>query len=82
MYGIPHSSKLGDVEKLAERIYEVGAGVGLAHRVIEGRPEMDWIRIPLGSESGEKLMWKHQDNMENVKAYEEIWRSADLSQQQ
>ena len=71
------SGVVGDVEKLAIRVYEVGAGVGLTQEVVEQNSRANWIRIPLGSDSGERLIGKYTDNLENVKAFEAIWRSTD-----
>ena len=70
-----------DVETLAVRIYEVGAGVGLVQKLVEEQSKPDWIRIPLGSHCGEEVLRRYKDKVENLEAYEAIWRSADLKPQ-
>jgi NAD(P)-dependent dehydrogenase (short-subunit alcohol dehydrogenase family) len=68
---------VGDVDKLAARVFEAGAGTGLSQQVLEEHSRAEWIRIPMGTEAGQRLIQKWQDNLDNVKAYEAIWRSTD-----
>ncbi|KZT02818.1 NAD(P)-binding protein [Laetiporus sulphureus 93-53] len=64
--------QIGDVVKLSARIYEVVHGVGMAQGLRE------WLRVPLGTDSGERLRWKINTIQENVDAFEQIWRSTDV----
>lgn len=68
------SGVVGDPDKLAERVYELGAGVGLVKRVLDEHASKGWIRVPGGSDTA----WVVQttaDLLENYKAYEPIWSS-------
>jgi short-subunit dehydrogenase len=67
----------GDVDKLAARVFEVVARTGLSQQVVEEHSSAEWIRIPAGTECGKGLIRKLQNDLDNVKAYEAIWRSTD-----
>jgi NAD(P)-dependent dehydrogenase (short-subunit alcohol dehydrogenase family) len=69
--------EVGDIDKLAMRVFEIGAGIGLSEQVMEPHLVAGWIRIPCGTDSAQRLISKWQDNIDNVKAYEAIWRSTD-----
>ncbi|KZT64731.1 NAD(P)-binding protein [Daedalea quercina L-15889] len=81
--GIPRrhveAGQIGDVEKLAARVFEVVHGVGLAKGLVEGQGgKREWLRIPLGPDCGERIIKKIQVLKENAEAFEPIWRSTDV----
>jgi len=73
------SGQVGDLEKLAQRTYEVVHGTGLAKGLVEGQGgKREWIRVPLGPDCGETMLNKLSILKENVDAFEPIWRSTDV----
>ncbi|KAI0916220.1 hypothetical protein AcV5_003218 [Taiwanofungus camphoratus] len=81
--GIPkqhvEQGQIGDVEKLAERVYEVVHGTGMATNLVEGQGgKREWLRVPLGPDCGEGMLKKISTLEENVKVFEPIWRSTDV----
>lgn len=69
---------IGDTEKLALRIYEIVACVGLAGDVFSDVNHPEWVWVPLGVNSGTEGMRVMADKLENVRAYEPIWRSVNV----
>lgn len=73
------SGQIGDVEKLAVRVFEVVQGTGMAKGLVEGQGgKREWIRVPLGPDCGEGMLQKIQILKENAEAFESIWRSTDV----
>ncbi|KAF9809041.1 hypothetical protein IEO21_07614 [Rhodonia placenta] len=71
---------VGDVAKLAQRLYELVAGTGLAKSLVEGQGgKRDWLRVPLGPDCGTMILQKLSIVTENVKAFEHVWRSTDVT---
>lgn len=69
---------MGDPVKLAERVYEIVAETGLAKEVMGKYDEhRSWARVPFGGDAGQMILDKAQDIVENVKAFEPLWRSTD-----
>lgn len=72
--------KVGDVNKLAARVFEVVHGVGLAEGLTEGQGgKREWLRVPLGTEGGEVILHKSRVLEENVRTLEPIWTSMDVN---
>lgn len=72
------AGQVGDIRKLAMRVFEVVHGVGMAEELMEGHTtKREWLRIPLGTDCGELMNRKIRVLEENVHAYEPIWRSTD-----
>lgn len=70
------AGQIGDVEKLAARVFEVVHEVGMAKPLFDGK--QNWLRVPLGPDCGERMLWKIQQLKENAEALEPIWRSTDV----
>lgn len=71
--------QIGDVEKLAARVFEVVHGIGIAKNLVEGQDGKSvWLRIPLGPDCGESMLRKTQQLKDNAEALESIWRSTDV----
>ncbi|KAF9818992.1 hypothetical protein IEO21_02406 [Rhodonia placenta] len=71
--------QIGDVVKLAQRVYEVVHGTGMAQHLVEGQGgKREWLRVPLGPDCGDRLLQKITTLEENVRAFEPIWRSTDV----
>ena len=68
---------VGDPQKLAERVYEVVTGVGLAAEVMSKYADKGWTRILCGTDSGQLQLTRLEDIVGNIKAYEPIWTSTD-----
>jgi NAD(P)-dependent dehydrogenase (short-subunit alcohol dehydrogenase family) len=69
------SRQIGDPKKLAERLYEIVSGTGLAQGLMDNK---DWVRIPLGPDSGAGMREKAAAISASVEAYEPIWKSTNL----
>lgn len=70
----------GAAEKLAARVYEVATGVGFAQEVIDkSKAGANWIRVPCGSDSGRNLLNALEQRVQNIKAFEPIWTSTDIT---
>ena len=77
------TGKVGDVNKLAARVFEVVHRVGMAKRLVEGQAaKREWLRIPLGTDCGELMIRKIRVLETNVHAYEPIWKSTDMDRSQ
>lgn len=73
------AGQIGDVEKLAARVFEVVHGIGVAKGIVEGQGgRREWIRVPLGPDCGEGMLQKIRVLKENAEAFEPIWRSTDV----
>ena len=73
------AGQIGDVEKLAARVYEVVHETGMAKDLSKGEGgKPDWLRVPLGPDCGERMLWKIQQLKDNAEAFEPIWRSTDV----
>ncbi|GBE84245.1 Uncharacterized oxidoreductase [Sparassis crispa] len=71
--------QIGDVAKLAQRVYEVVYGTGLAKGLVESQGgKRSWMRVPLGPDAGEYTLEKLAAVKENVEVFEKIWRSTDV----
>ncbi|KAI0722075.1 NAD-P-binding protein [Fomitopsis betulina] len=73
------AGQIGDVDKLAARVFEVVHVVGMAKHLVgaqDGKPDL--LRVPLGPDSGERMLSKIQELQDNVEAFEPIWRSTDV----
>jgi NAD(P)-dependent dehydrogenase (short-subunit alcohol dehydrogenase family) len=69
------SRQIGDPVKLAERLYEIVSGTGLAQGLVDNN---DWVRIPLGPDSGARMREKVAAISASVEAYEPIWNSTNM----
>ncbi|KAI0090609.1 NAD-P-binding protein [Irpex rosettiformis] len=70
------TGRVGDVDVLARRVYEVVTDTGMARELeVNERPR---LRIPLGSDSGEGISSSLKAAIENHQAIEPIWRSTDI----
>ncbi|KAH9945541.1 NAD-P-binding protein [Amylocystis lapponica] len=73
------AGQIGDTTKLAQRLYEVVNGTGLAKGLMEGQGgKGPWLRVPLGPDCGQRLLDTLGSITENVKALEPIWSSTDV----
>jgi NAD(P)-dependent dehydrogenase (short-subunit alcohol dehydrogenase family) len=69
---------IGDPAVLARRVYELVADIGIARDLkLNERP---WLRMFLGSDSGEEVLRKLGGIYENCRVTEPIWRSTDVKQ--
>lgn len=68
---------VGEPEKLAARVFEITAGVGFAKKVMDERGKAGWTRVLCGTDCGSIVLKKLEDTVENIKAFEPIWRSTD-----
>lgn len=75
---LTEAGMVGDMGKLAVRIYEIVAGVGLVGDVFSDVNHPEWVWVPLGINSGLDGLRVMADKLENVKAYERIWRSVNV----
>jgi len=81
--GVKGSGCVGDTNKLAERTYEMVTGTGMAAGLAPGQGgKKEWIRVPLGSDSGQGMLESVNILRENVEKFEQIWRSTDMDQEQ
>jgi NAD(P)-dependent dehydrogenase (short-subunit alcohol dehydrogenase family) len=84
MNWLPRNSEahgwIGDPQKLSMRVHEIVVGTGLAKEIMDKYAEKGWIRILCGTECGEAVLNKYKDTLENIEAYEPIWRSTDIVQ--
>jgi NAD(P)-dependent dehydrogenase (short-subunit alcohol dehydrogenase family) len=69
------SRQIGDTMKLGERLYEIVSGTGLAQGLVDNN---DWVRIPLGQDSGTGIREKVAAISASVEAYEPIWNSTNM----
>jgi NAD(P)-dependent dehydrogenase (short-subunit alcohol dehydrogenase family) len=67
--------QIGDTMKLAERLYEIVYGTGLAQGLVDNK---DWVRVPLGQDSGTGIREKVAALSASVEAYEPIWNSTNM----
>lgn len=65
----------GDVDLLAERIYEIATDTGMARELGVTRQPM--LRVPMGSDSGEAILGSLTAAVEDCRALEPVWRSTD-----
>ncbi|GBE84247.1 NAD-P-binding protein [Sparassis latifolia] len=71
--------QIGDVDKFAQRTYEIVHGTGLAEGLVEGQGgKRSWMRVPLGSDCSELMLQKMDSVKENIVAVERITRSTDV----
>ena len=76
-----NARQVGDVEKLAARVFEVVREAGIVEPTKNSQTmKQEWLRIPLGSDCGELMLRKIRVLEENVNALEPIWRSTDMHQ--
>jgi NAD(P)-dependent dehydrogenase (short-subunit alcohol dehydrogenase family) len=73
------SRQIGDPNKLAERLYEIVSGTGLAQGLMGNK---DWVRVPLGPDSGARMREKVAAISASVEAYEPIWNSTNMDDAQ
>jgi NAD(P)-dependent dehydrogenase (short-subunit alcohol dehydrogenase family) len=73
------SRQIGDLEKAAERMYEVVAGTGVAQGLMDHR---EWVRVPLGPDAGNRIKTKATVISATVDAYEPIWKSTNMDDAQ
>jgi NAD(P)-dependent dehydrogenase (short-subunit alcohol dehydrogenase family) len=69
------SRQIGDPDKLAERLYEIVSGTGLAQGLMDNN---DGVRVPLGPDSGTRMREKVAAISASVEAYEPIWNSTNM----
>ncbi|KAH9956239.1 NAD-P-binding protein [Lactifluus volemus] len=69
------SRRVGDPMKLGERLYEIVYGTGIAQGLMDNK---DWVRVPLGPDSGASMREKVAAISASVEAYEPIWNSTDM----
>ena len=69
------SRQVGDPKKFAERLYEIVSGTGLAQGLMDNK---DWVRVPLGPDSGARMREKVAAISASVEAYEPIWKSTNM----
>ena len=69
------SGQVGDPKKLAERLYEIVSGTGLAQGLMDNK---DWVRVPLGPDAGARMREKVAAISASVEAYEPIWKSTNM----
>jgi NAD(P)-dependent dehydrogenase (short-subunit alcohol dehydrogenase family) len=69
------SGQIGDPKKLAERLYEIVSGTGLAQGLMDNK---DWVRVPLGPDAGARMREKVAAISASVEAYEPIWKSTNM----
>jgi NAD(P)-dependent dehydrogenase (short-subunit alcohol dehydrogenase family) len=67
--------QVGDPKKLGERLYEIVSGTGLAQGLMDNK---DWVRVPLGPDSGAVMRAKIAAISASVEAYEPIWKSTNM----
>ncbi|KAH7101106.1 NAD(P)-binding protein [Auriculariales sp. MPI-PUGE-AT-0066] len=63
--------QVGDVDKLAKVVFDVGSQPSLLK---EG-----WVRLPVGPDSGKRILAKLESIQENVEGTRALWESTDLS---
>lgn len=68
---------VGDQEKFAARLFEIGAQRGFAYEVMKDAPR-GWVKVPCGSDAGSFILKQLEDTVQNFKAFEPIWRSTDV----
>ncbi|KAI0041404.1 NAD-P-binding protein [Auriscalpium vulgare] len=75
--------QVGDREKAAQRMWEIVWGEGLARGLVEGQGgKREWVRVPLGPDSGKRMRARLAQLAENVDAMEPIWSSTDMDEEQ
>lgn len=72
--------QVGDMNKAAARMFEVVSGTGLAKDFVDGG-RRDFVRVPLGPDSGTRFGAKLQLLSENVEATRAIWNSTDMDEE-
>ena len=60
------------------RVFEVVHGTGLAKGLVDDVLQRKWLRVPLGTDCGERMLGELQLLKENAEAFEQIWRSTDV----
>lgn len=65
--------QLGSVEKGAQRIFDVVTGTGLCTGM-----ELDFLRLPLGSDCGNRMLGKLQTLTETMDKTRKLWESTDI----
>lgn len=75
---LAEAGMVGDTEKLAVRIYELVAGLGLVGDLLSNSNYPEWVWFPLGVNSGISGLEVMADRLENFRAYEPIWRSVNM----
>ena len=70
--------RVGDPEKLAARVYEIVAGVGLAADIMAQHAQPGWVRVLCGTDCHQLVVKKAEETMANLKAYEPIASSTDI----
>lgn len=78
-----NAGQVGDVLKAAARMFEVVSGTGLAKGLVESYGgKREWTRLQLGPDCGKRSLAKIKLFRENVEAFEPIWSSTDMSEDQ
>ncbi|KAH9940656.1 NAD-P-binding protein [Amylocystis lapponica] len=73
------AGRVGDVVKLAQRLYEIVNGTGLAKALAEDQGgTRQWLRVPMGTDCGKRVLDKLSSIAENVKVLAPIWSSTDV----
>lgn len=76
------AGQVGDVDKLAARVYEVVARTGMAKDLrVKQEGRYDWTLVPLGSDCEYLVKEKLEAMLANVNATEPIWRSTNMDQE-
>jgi NAD(P)-dependent dehydrogenase (short-subunit alcohol dehydrogenase family) len=73
------SRQVGDPGKAVERMYEVVTGTGHAQGLMENK---EWVRVPLGPDSGSRMRARLAVLTATVDAYEPIWSSTNMDDAQ
>lgn len=69
----------GESKKLAVRLYEIVAGVGLAGGALQDAKHPEWVWVPLGSDAGEGCKERLSEMLKCIDNLEPVWRSTDIS---
>lgn len=76
--GSHEKGQIGDPEKFAVRVYEVGANIGLAKEALNNSDKKVGIRIPVGSDVAGAMLWKYGTLIGDVQSTETFWKSTDV----
>ncbi|GBE84252.1 NADP-dependent 3-hydroxy acid dehydrogenase [Sparassis crispa] len=80
--GRHEGGQVGDVDKFAQRTYEIVYGTGMAKGLVESQGgKREWMRLPMGTDCGELMLAKINIVKENVESFEPIWRSTDVERE-